>query len=84
MEWKVLGLRPYDGPYEGLNLIEDEVFDTAMQSALEGAGYHTVLLGGRDLGRRRADGFRVIQLTDRKSWRRRIVVGDVTLAARPR
>ena len=72
----------YDGPYQSLKQIEDEPFVDSMRTALNAAGYRVVMVG-RQLASSREQGFRVVYLTDRKSWRQRIVRGDVMLLARP-
>jgi hypothetical protein len=72
----------YDGPYQLLQQIEDEPFVSSMQTALNEAGYHVVMVG-RQPASSREQGFRIVYLTDKKSWRQRIVKGDVMLLARP-
>jgi Flp pilus assembly CpaE family ATPase len=72
----------YDGPYQLLKQIEDEPFVNSMQTALNAAGYQVVLVG-QQLASSREQGFRIVYLTDRKSWRQKIVRGDVVLLARP-
>jgi len=74
----------YDGPYEGLRAIEDEVFDSTMQTALESAGYHVVMVTAQQLAGARSRRFRLVQLTDRKLWRRRVANTELLLVARPK
>jgi hypothetical protein len=38
---------------------------------------------GHQLASSRGQGFRIVYLSDRKSWRQRIVKGDVMLLAQP-
>ena len=73
----------YEGPIEGLALIEDDVFQESMADALKFAGFR-VRLGSPDrLSAHAEKGYRIIYLTDQKSWRRKITRGDVVLIARP-
>lgn len=73
----------YEGPIQALRLIEDGVFHQAMSDALEGAGY-TPRLGRSDgFSHHYEKGYRIIYLTDRKSWRQKIVQNDLVLLARP-
>ena len=54
----------YDGPIEGLALIEDEVFQQSMADALKSAGFK-VRLGSPDrLSAHAEKGYRIIYLTD--------------------
>lgn len=66
-----------------LRQIEDEPFVNSMQTALNAAGYRVVMVTHQQLASSRERGFRVVYLTDRKSWRQRIVQGDVMLLALP-
>lgn len=73
----------YEGPLEGLQLIEDEVYQQAMGDAFSAAGYNH-RLGRPDRFSAHYDrGYRIIYLTDRKSWRRKISQNDLVLLARP-
>ena len=73
----------YEGPIEGLTVIEDEVFQQSMADALKSAGFQ-VRLGSPDrLSAHAEKGYRIIYLTDQRSWRRKIIRGDVVLIARP-
>ena len=66
-----------------LRQIEDEPFVNSMQTALNAAVYLVVMVTHHQLTSSRERGFRVVYLTDRKSWRQRIVQGDVMLLAVP-
>ena len=81
VEWKGRFLA-YDGPYESLNEIEDRNFETSMQEALNAAGY-TVALYDKNNFAVMGDTNHFVQLTDRKSWRCRIVRGLTYLVATP-
>ncbi len=81
-EWKGRFLA-YDGPIEGLRLIEDEAVQESMVEALEAQGYQTRLGRPDKLGKHAEKGYRIIYLTDRKSWRRKITQIDTILIARP-
>jgi len=73
----------YDGPYESMKLIEDRGFDMSMQEALQAGGYKVAIY---DKGHFGEVGGKVhfVQLTDRKSWRCRVVAkGDAYLVAAP-
>ncbi|MGO9267702.1 MAG: toll/interleukin-1 receptor domain-containing protein [Candidatus Binataceae bacterium] len=73
----------YDGPYEGFTPIEDDApFEMSMQKALETAGYRVALYDKNSLPRL-GEGGKVVQLTDRKSWRRKIMGNGGWLIARP-
>lgn len=64
-------------------VIEDEAYQEGMKSALEAGGY-VVRLGHREkLGRHAEKGYRIVYLTDRRTWRRRITQIDAILLARP-
>jgi hypothetical protein len=72
----------YDGPYQSLKTIEDMQFAPSMQDALAKAGYTVALYDKGHFGTI-GEGGRFIQLTDRKSWRSRVVKGDMWLVGRP-
>jgi len=72
----------YDGPYEPLKLNEERDFESSMGEALKAAGYH-ITLQDRNSSGALAAGVRVIWLTDRKSWRSRLVQGTAYLVAKP-
>ncbi|MGA7872684.1 MAG: toll/interleukin-1 receptor domain-containing protein [Candidatus Binatus sp.] len=72
----------YKGPYEVLPRIEDHNFGISMQEALKAAGY-TVTLYDRNNFAAMAEPNHFVWLTDRKSWRCRVVKGDAYLVARP-
>jgi len=74
----------YDGPIEGLQQIDDEVFVQAMSQALSDGGYR-VHLGRPDrFSQHFEKGFRIVYLTDRSSWRRKIAQGkELVLLAKP-
>jgi len=73
----------YEGPVESLRLDEDAPFQQSMANALEGGGYRVRLARSENLGRYAEDGYQLIYVTDRRSWRRRVVQSDVLLVARP-
>jgi hypothetical protein len=73
----------YDGPIESLRLLEDASFQQSMAEALDEAEYRPRLARPDSLGDRADEGYRVVHITDQKSWRRRITKGDVVLIARP-
>jgi hypothetical protein len=56
-------------------LIEDEPFQQAIADALESAGWPVLAVADR-LSEKLNKGYRIVQLTDRQSWRRRIPEGD--------
>jgi len=72
----------YEGPYESLPKIEDGIFEISMQRALEAAGYAVSLYDENHFDAP-GDAVRLVQLTDRRSWRRRIAKGTMWLVARP-
>lgn len=73
----------YDGPIEALRLVEDEVYQESMRDALEKAGYRVGLGNPEKLAHHYSEGARIVYLTDRKSWRRKVVKSDLVLLARP-
>ena len=72
----------YDGPYESLNEIGDRNFETSMQETLQTAGYSVALYDKNSFGTM-GDANHFVQLTDKKSWRCRIVKGTAYLVATP-
>lgn len=54
-----------------------------MATALADGGYRVRLARSDNLGRYAEDGYQLIDVTDRRSWRRRVLQGDVLLVARP-
>lgn len=73
----------HDGPYENLRPIEDAAFEQSMADALERDGRFKVYLARADkLPDHAVRGYRIVHLTDRSSWRRRIAKGDVLLVAK--
>jgi hypothetical protein len=73
----------YEGPVESLRLIEDVPFQESMAEVLKEAEYLVRLARPDNLGRYADEGYRLIYLTDRRSWRRKSVHGDTVLIARP-
>ncbi|MGA7764372.1 MAG: toll/interleukin-1 receptor domain-containing protein [Candidatus Binataceae bacterium] len=80
-EWKGKFLA-YDGPYESLKEIGDRNFETSMKEALQGVGYRITLYEKNNFAAM-DDANHFVQLTDRKSWRCRIVKGTAYLVATP-
>ena len=74
----------YDGPIEGLTLIEDDVFQQSMWDALVSADFQPRLGSPDRLSRHVEKGHRIIYLTDRSSWRRKISRGSQVLLAKPK
>lgn len=72
----------YDGPYESLKEIEDRNFETSMQEALQAVGYSIALYEKNNFAAM-GDANHFVHLTDRKSWRCRIVKGTAYLVATP-
>ncbi|MBI5043902.1 MAG: toll/interleukin-1 receptor domain-containing protein [Nitrospirae bacterium] len=73
----------YDGPIEGLNLIEDDVFHKSISSALIAANYNPRLSNPNRLSAHIEKGYRIIYLTDRKKWRKKISKSGLVLIAKP-
>ena len=73
----------YEGPIQALRLIEDAVFQQAMSDALGQAGYKSKLGRPDRFSHHFEEGYRIIYLTDRASWRQKIVMNDLVLLARP-
>jgi len=73
----------YDGPIEGLKLIEDEYFQESMAERLESAGFIIRLGIEHRMSAHAEKGYRIVYLTDRKSWRRRIAKNKLILIAKP-
>lgn len=80
-EWKGKFLA-YDGPYESLKEIGDRNFEASMQEALKAVGYNVALYDKNNFAVME-DTNHFVQLTDRKSWRCRIVKGTAYLVATP-
>ncbi len=77
------GFLSYEGPIESLRLIEDRPFEQSMSDALISAGFST-RLGGHDRFSHHAErGYRIVYLTDRKSWRQKITHNELVLLAKP-
>jgi hypothetical protein len=74
----------YSGPLESLPLIEDEVFQQKFAEILERNGYTVRLSDPARLSSRIEQGYRIIHLTDRQSWRRRIGRPAEVLIAKPK
>ena len=72
----------YDGPYESMKEFGDRNFETSMQEALQAVDYSVALYEKNNFAAM-GDANHFVQLTDRKSWRCRIVKGDTYLVARP-
>lgn len=81
VEWKGRFLA-YDGPYESLKEVGDRNFETSMQEALRVVGYSVSLYDKNNFAAM-GDANHFVQLTDRKSWRCRIVKGTAYLVATP-
>jgi hypothetical protein len=74
----------YDGPVEGLRLVEDEeVYQDSMKEALTAGGFD-VRFGGNRLSSHVARGYRIVYLTDQKSWRRKVAQRGQVLLAKPK
>ncbi|MDP3721937.1 MAG: toll/interleukin-1 receptor domain-containing protein [Candidatus Omnitrophota bacterium] len=74
----------YSGPLEHLPLIEDEVFRQEFVEVLERNGYTVRLSDPARLSSRIEVGYRIVHLTDRQSWRRRIGRPAEVLIAKPK
>jgi hypothetical protein len=81
-EWEQKFLA-YDGPLEGLRLIEDRPFQQAMATALAAQGFRPHLSEIKNLATHADEGSRVVHLTDQKTWRQRLTRGMAVLTARP-
>jgi len=81
VEWEAKFLS-YDGPIEGFKLIEDGIFEQSMADALKTAGFNPYLGAPRKLSHHAEKGHRIIYLTDRSSWRRKITKNNLVLIAR--
>ena len=82
-DWKERFLA-YDGPpsFESMKEIGERNFETSMQKALESAGYHIALYDRNNFAAM-GDANHFVWLTDRKSWRCRVVKGVQYLVATP-
>jgi hypothetical protein len=82
-DWKERFLA-YDGPpsYESLKEVGERNFETSMQDALKTAGYNVALYDRNNFAAM-GDANHFVWLTDRKSWRCRVVKGNAYLVARP-
>lgn len=72
-----------DGPLDKLPKREDQIYIDDMGAALKAGGFATHLANKYDLGRVIALGYKVVQMTDRKTFRAELVRYDVVLVARP-
>ena len=72
----------YDGPIEGFKLIEDGIFEQSMADTLKDAGFSPYLGMPRKLSSHAEKGHRIIYLTDRSSWRQKIMKNNLVLIAR--
>ena len=73
-DWKGRFLA-YDGPWEALKDAGDRNFETSMQEALGTSGYRVALYDRNNFAAMN-DANHFVQLTDKKTWRCRIVKGD--------
>ena len=73
----------YDGPIEGLKLIEDQTHQESMSDALKKGGFSPYLALLEKLSEHANKGRRIIYLTDRASWRGKIVNKQKVLVAKP-
>lgn len=74
----------YDGPIEGLSLIEDQIYQESMSRELRGGGFVPHLASLENLSDHADKGRRIIYLTDRASWRGKIVKKQqMVLVAKP-
>jgi hypothetical protein len=80
-DWKGRFLA-YDGPWEGLKEIGDRNFESSMQEALRTSGYSVALYEKSNFPSM-TDANHFVQMTDKKSWRCRIVRGPAYLVATP-
>jgi hypothetical protein len=80
-EWKGKFLA-YDGPWESLKEIEGRNFETSMQEALRAAGYSVALYDKNNFATM-GDTNHFVQLTDKRSWRCRVIKGAMYLVATP-
>jgi hypothetical protein len=72
-----------DGPLDKLPKREDQIYVEDMATALKSGGFATYLANKHDLSRAIALGYRVVQITDGKTFRAELVRYDVVLVARP-
>ena len=82
VEWNG-GFLAVDGPLDKLLKREDQVYLEDMATTLKADGFATYLANKHDLSRPIALGYRVVQITDGKTFRAEVVRGDVVLMARP-
>jgi len=73
----------YDGPIESLNLIEDRIYEKTISNALTNGGFHPRRCNPEKLAKHAEKGYKIIYLTDKISWRQRIVDGRQILMAKP-
>lgn len=73
----------YDGPIESLNLIEDRIYEEAISNALTNGGFHPRRCSPEKLAKHAKKGYKIIYLTDKISWRQKIVDGRQILMAKP-
>jgi hypothetical protein len=71
-----------DGPLDKLPKREDQLYLEYMETALKSGGFATHLANKHDLSRPIALGYRVVQITDGKTFRAEVGRGDVVLVAR--
>ncbi len=72
-----------DGPLDKLPKREDQIYIEDMATALKSGGFATYLANKYDLGWAIALGYKVVQITDGKTFRAELVRFDVVLVARP-
>jgi nucleoside phosphorylase/HEAT repeat protein len=72
----------YDGPLEHLQLIEDEVFQQSMADEFISAGYKVRLARQDKLSHYARKGYKIVHLTDKECWCRRITQSRQLLIAR--
>lgn len=80
--WKGRFLAWY-GPYERLELKENRYYEESMRVALNAAGFKERLCAPEKLSEHSKKGYNTIYLTDKNSWRQKIIQGRLILMAKP-
>jgi hypothetical protein len=82
VEWKENFLA-YDGPYRSIKSIEDGTPEQSMKDALSKGGFKHRFSRADKITHYTEMGYHVVFLTDRKSWRQRLVSDKQIMMAKP-
>jgi len=74
----------YDGPYRRFDLIEDGVLEQSMKDTLTKGGFDYRFSQKDKITHYTEMGYHIVFLTDRKSWRQKLISGKQIFMAKPK